>query len=244
MAGFPISGVDYRWHDVWPRKRRDLDLPPGQRVAPIMPRFSARPRRPPPTVPSRPVIEVKGAVDSFEIPLDQLSGLPRVELTADFHCVTTWSIPGLHWSGWRFDDVWGQIVMPALEPAATPTHVRAVGHDGYSAVLDLRDALQGDVTIVDSLEGRPLDRVHGAPLRLVSPAQYGYKSVKHLAMLVVHTSEPRRGNGKIEHPRARVDIEERHASISGRLLRWPYRLLIVPTALMGRRSARRGGSAE
>ena len=35
--------------------------------------------------------------------------------------------------------------------------MRAVGNDGYSAVLDLRDALQGDVTIVDSLEGRPLD---------------------------------------------------------------------------------------
>ena len=91
----PISGADYRWRDVWPRKRRDLDLPPGQRVAPIMPRFSARPRRPPPDVPERPVIEVKGAVDRFEVTLDRLAGLPRVDLQADFHCVTTWSIPGL-----------------------------------------------------------------------------------------------------------------------------------------------------
>ncbi len=72
----------------------------------------------------------------------------------------------------------------------------------------------------------------------VSPRQYGYKSVKHVNAISVHIGAPRRYGGVIEHPRARVALEERHALISGRLLRGVYRALIIPTALMAQRSAK------
>ena len=39
------------------------------------------------------------------------------------------------------------------------------------------------------MDGRPLSRPHGAPLRLVMPRMYGYKSVKWVERIVV-TREP------------------------------------------------------
>lgn len=177
--------------------------------------------------------------EEVTITLERLAGLERIDLVADFHCVTTWTVLDLDWSGWRMRDVWELLVVPEARPDPAVSHVRAHSHDGYFAVLAVADLLADDVLIADRLHGAPLDDIHGAPLRLVSPAQYAYKSVKHLSGLTLYTTEPRRFGGRIEHPRARVDREERHAAIGGRWLRWPYRALILPVAWIARRSSRR-----
>lgn len=203
-----------------------------------MPRFSARPLRPPPAVPERWEVQVTGVSAPLTFDAARLAAVRRVDVEADFHCVTTWSVAGLRWAGWRLADVWDDVVAPAgVDPAST--HLRVRGGDGYWAVLDLRDALSPDVLLADTLDGQPLDPAHGAPLRLVSPAQYGYKSVKHVTAIGVSAGAPRRIGGAIEHLRARVALEERHGRIAGRLLRWPYRALILPVALAAQRSARR-----
>ena len=80
---------------------------------------------------------------------------------------------------------------------------------------------------------------HGAPLRFVSPRQYGYKNVKHLSRIDFRTAEPPSTLGPKEHLRARVAEEERHASLPNWAVRVPYRLTIVPTALAGDRGLRR-----
>ena len=235
------TSQEYRWRDVWPRKRKGRSLPPGQKPVAPMPRFSARPWVPPPSVPAEARLTVGGAVaNELTLSMEQLEAVERVDVVADFHCVTTWSVLDLNWSGWRLTDIWEQVVLTEAKPDEGTTHLKAKGLDGYFAVLDIEDALSSDVLIADRLEGEPLDAIHGAPFRLVSPAQYGYKNVKYLTRLSLYTTPPRRFGGRIEHPRARVDHEERHASIGGRLLRWPYRLLILPTSLIGRRSARQG----
>ena len=54
----------------------------------------------------------------------------------------------------------------------------------------LEDALGDDVLIAEHLDGRPLDRDHGAPVRLVSPSQYGFISTKHLCRIELHSGEP------------------------------------------------------
>ena len=97
-----------------------------------------------------------------------------------------------------------------------------------SAVVTLGDALEDDVLLADHLDGEPLSPDHGAPLRLVSPAQYGYINIKHLCRIRVHTSVPRRGRRTLadvllhSHPRARVWEEERHGTLPGRLVRPVY----------------------
>ena len=77
-------------------------------------------------------------------------------MTADFHCVTTWSVLGLQWSGWRLCDLWEQLVVPAARPVAGVTHLRAISADRYSAALSLEDAMADDVVIADRLGGQPL----------------------------------------------------------------------------------------
>lgn len=236
-----MIGLEYTWRDVWPRRKRQSNLPPGQRMARAMPRFGVNPTSPPPAVPEAPALVIKGDVaHESAIALEQLSQLDRVEIHADFHCVTTWTVTNLHWSGWLLRDVWEHLIIPQAQPSASATHLRAIGGDRYTSGLGLEDALADEVLIADRLEGRPLDVVHGAPLRLVAPAHYGYKNVKHLVALSIHIRPPRTAGGNIQHPRARVRFEERHGTIAGRLLRWPYRLLIIPIAV----GARRGGRAQ
>ena len=168
------------------------------------------------------------------IDADALGALERVERVNDFHCVTTWSRTGLRWSGVRMHDVWTTMIEPVLGDHGDASYVVATGGDGLRAVFRREDLLAADVLVVTELDGVPLDARHGAPLRLVSPSQYGYKSVKHLTDLDVRRAQPKLG-GK-EHLRARVMLEERHSRIPGRLLRLPYRALIPPTAIMAERS--------
>jgi DMSO/TMAO reductase YedYZ molybdopterin-dependent catalytic subunit len=201
-----------------------------------------RPGLPPPALPDDWNVTITGDVGQrVVLGVDELSALERVEMVADFHCVTTWSMLNLQWSGWRLRDLWNEVVMPQARPAPGVTHIRAISADGYSSALELGDALMDDVLVADRLEGRPLGPVHGAPFRLVAPAHYAYKSVKHLAALTIHTGVPRTSGGSMQHPRGRVEQEERHGRVPGRLLRWPYRLLIVPTSMWAQRALKKLG---
>lgn len=212
-------------------------LPPGQRRRPGFPRFG-QPRLPPPPVPDHPALTISGAVRrELRLPLADLDRLvPRVERVADLHCVATWTATGLRWSGVSLRRFWERVVVPRCEPADAVALV-AVGADGVRSVLDLRDALADDVMLADRLDGEPLDRLHGAPLRLVSPGQYGYKNVKHLCGIEVCDAVPALGFSGMEHLRARVVLEERHPHVPGRLLRLPYRATVPVIAWMSRRSA-------
>jgi len=102
----------------------------------------------------------------------------------------------------------------------------------YRACLLLEDLLAEDVLLADQLDGAPLSVEHGAPLRLIAPAHYGYKSAKHLSGLdfLLDPSGHRTAALKfMEHPRARVALEERGRGVPGVLLRYLYRPLISMT---------------
>jgi len=212
-------------------------LPPGQRRRRDFPRFGQS-QLPPPLVPDDPALTVTGAVEhELRLPLAELDRVvPRIDRVADLHCVTTWTATDLHWSGVSFRQFWEQVVVPRCEPAGAVALV-VRGADRVRAVLDLRDALADDVMLADRLGGVPLDDLHGAPLRLVSPRQYGYKNIKHVSGIEVYRDFPALGYSGMEHPRARVALEERHPFIDGRLLRLPYRATIPLITWLSRRSA-------
>jgi DMSO/TMAO reductase YedYZ molybdopterin-dependent catalytic subunit len=222
----------------WPR--RVDGLPPGQRLLSVFPRFGEQPRRPPPEAGPVALAVSVGGEHRVTIDADALGALESVERVHDFHCVTTWSRTGLRWSGVRMRDVWTTMIEPVLGDQGDASYVVARGGDGYRAVFRREDLLAEDALVVIALDDAPLDARHGAPLRLVSPSQYGYKSVKHLVGFDIRRAQPKLG-GK-EHLRARVALEERHTRIPGRLLRVPYRMLIPPTAAMAERSLRAGST--
>ena len=164
----------------------------------------------------------------------KLRALRRITRRADFHCVTTWSVRGLEWSGYRFRDFYEQIVVPDAQPLAGAELVVLRSEDGFCASLPLDDLLADDVLLADRLNGAPLGIEHGAPLRLVAPAHYGFKNAKHLAAVEFwrdarHYRFPRPYPPFMDHPRARVSHEERGRWIPAIVLRHFYRLLIPST---------------
>jgi DMSO/TMAO reductase YedYZ molybdopterin-dependent catalytic subunit len=112
--------------------------------------------------------------------------------------------------------------------------------DGHWSVALLEDVLGDDVLLAEHLNGLPLDRDHGAPLRLVSPTQYGFINTKHLCRIELLTAEPAtcirsasteahlglRLFGYKRFIRARVWEQERHRFLPPRLVKEISRLLI------------------
>jgi DMSO/TMAO reductase YedYZ molybdopterin-dependent catalytic subunit len=222
-----------------------MTLPPGQRAVDGFPRFGTHLHKPPPAVPAEPAIEIGGAVaEPVAVPLAELEALPRRELTADFHCVAGWSATGLHWEGVAFATFHRKYIEPAIPPEVAVTHAAFVGLDGHRSVTAIEDVLADDVLLAQYLDGRPLDGDHGAPVRLVSPGQYGYVNTKHLCRIELHAGEPADlYDSPVDrllaaHPRARVWQEERHRHVPGRALRLPYRLLIPPIRFLSARGSR------
>ena len=229
-----------------------MTLPPGQRAVEGFPRFGTHFHHPPPPLPADPALEIAGAVErQFAVPVGELATLPRRELAADFHCVAGWSATGLVWEGVPFAAFYRRIVEPVLVPGTAVTHVVFQGFDRYRAIVTIEDALADEVLLAENLDGQPLDGDHGAPLRLVSPNQYGFVNVKHLCRVEVHTTEPHDryhpssplafGLRAVKpHRRARVWHEERHRYVPGPLARRLYRPLIRPFMALAARGSRRG----
>jgi len=138
-------------------------------------------------------------------------------------------------------DLYRMIIEPSVSPDASITHLVFCGLDGYRSVVSIKDALAQDLLIGERLNGALLDADHGAPVRLVSPNQYGYVSIKHLSRIELHTAEPTGVHASPAlrllkpHPRARVWDEERHRYLPAWSVRHIYRLLSRPIAVLSAR---------
>lgn len=234
-------------------RARKRELPPGQRLLDRFPRFGTHLWQPAPAIPTDPVISIGGpAIASpLDLPLGALADLPRTEVTADFHCVSGWSAADLHWEGVAFATFFRRIIEPEIAAGVDVTHVVFEGLDGYRSVVLAEDALASDVLLAERLDGAPLGADHGAPVRLVSPAQYGYVSTKHLCRVEVHSSEPPAPRLSLadrvveSHPRARVWEEERNGSLPNWLVRPLYWALRTPLLyLCGLGTARRNHPSD
>jgi DMSO/TMAO reductase YedYZ molybdopterin-dependent catalytic subunit len=209
-----------------------LPLPPGQRLVPEFPRFGVArfARR---KIDHQQVrLEFSGPIArAVVLTATEFAQLQRKTVTLDFHCAAGWSYEALTWSGYRFIDVWNTFVTPHLSSSEKPGFAIMRGRDGYRTSLPLADLLAPDVLIADRLNDQPLTIEHGAPIRLIAPAHYGYKSAKHLASIELRRDD--RGYRPLlprllDHPRARVALEERGQFLPGWLLRYAFRPLIQP----------------
>jgi len=120
--------------------------------------------------------------------LDELAGRALTSVTADFHCVSGWSVPSVRWEGVPVADL-----LDASGVADGAGAVRFESADGaYVDYLDLATARREGVIIALRLRGAELGGERGAPARLVVPFDYGYKGVKWVRRL---TLVPRSGTG-------------------------------------------------
>lgn len=106
---------------------------------------------------------------------EALMAAPQIDAVSDIHCVTAWSRYDNHWAG-----VSAATVLELVRPLPEARHVVFHSHDGYTTNVSLAMFQGPDVLLAHSWEGEPLTREHGAPLRVIMPQYYLWKSAKWL----------------------------------------------------------------
>lgn len=115
-----------------------------------------------------------------------VAALPVTEVRADFHCVTRFTVCGVVWGG-----VPAATLASLVPPADSATHVMLWAEYGYSANLRMNDFLADTTLLATHQDGRPLTPDRGAPLRVVVPHLYAWKSVKWVRAIEYLTADRR-----------------------------------------------------
>jgi len=164
----------------------DRRLPPGQRETPGFPVLSKGDE---PRVDREEwTLSVAGAVDrEREFDWERFRELPSETQRQDVHCVTGWS---------RLDTEFTGVSFPTVAERAgvddDATHVLFRAADGYTTDLPLSQCDREYVLFAWELDGEPLPRAHGGPVRVVTPHRYAYKGAKWVTG-VEFLTEPERG---------------------------------------------------
>ncbi|MSQ25965.1 MAG: sulfite oxidase-like oxidoreductase [Dehalococcoidia bacterium] len=103
----------------------------------------------------------------------QFQALPRIQLTADFHCVTQWSRLGNRWEGVSINEI-----VKLAPPLPEARHALIHCDGGYTTNLPLATLLDDDVLLATKHDDANLAPEHGWPLRLIVPKRYAWKSAK------------------------------------------------------------------
>ncbi len=198
-------------------------LPPGQRRVTGWPVLHEGPV--PSFDPARWRFWVRGEVEApYALTWEEFLALPRIEVTRDFHCVTTWS---------RFDNRWEGVPVSELLARARPRpgaqHLLVHSYDaiGYTTNLEMSDLDRPDNLLAVAHDGRPLPPEHGGPVRLVVHHLYAWKSAKWVTGFEVRRTL-RRGFWEVRGYHVRGDpwAEERYSSQEGRTARKRVRDLL------------------
>lgn len=159
---------------ISPDTRRAERIPPGQsrtRKWPVLDAFGT-PQVPPP---ARWRLQVFGLVERpLAYTRAEFQALPRVQVFADFHCVTRWSRLGNVWEGVSTRELLNRA---GVRPEAK--FVICHGYDnGWTTNLPLADFLAADALLADLHDGQPIAADHGGPVRGMVPQLYAWKSAK------------------------------------------------------------------
>ncbi len=157
---------------ISPDTQRQNRLPPGQRLTEKWPALHYG------KVPSIDMKDwtftISGLVEKERtLTLKEFAELPQVEVFSDIHCVTTWS---------KYDNLWEGVSTGTIKDIAgikpEAKHVLVRGEGGFTTNLPLEDFFQPDALFALKHDGQPLTPEHGAPVRLVVPRLYFWKSTK------------------------------------------------------------------
>ena len=148
-------------------------------------------------------IKIDGMVDNpGTYPLQELIGdLDIEERIYRFRCVEAWSMV-IPWNGFELNKVLDKVgVQAGAKYVAFETLVRPEEMPGqrgfrsniewpYREGLRLDEAMHPLTMMATGIYGEPMANQNGAPIRLVVPWKYGFKSIKSIVRITLVDKEP------------------------------------------------------
>jgi len=147
-------------------------------------------------------VQINGLVDKpGDYDLDDiLSGIGLEERIYRFRCVEAWSMV-VPWIGFSLSKILNKVgVQPsakyvAFETLNRPSEMVGIGANPrfpwpYVEGLRLDEAMNPLAIIATGMYGETLPNQNGAPLRLVVPWKYGFKSIKSIVRISLTDSQP------------------------------------------------------
>src|SRR5204863_845278 len=125
-------------------------------------------------------LNVEGLVQKpGEYQLASIQALPKIVQNTRHVCVEGWDVIG-NFGGARVGDF---LKLVGADTSARFVEVECA--DDYYESLDMESLLQPQSLLCYEMYGKPLDRGHGAPLRMQLPTKLGYKQPKYITTLRV-----------------------------------------------------------
>lgn len=131
--------------------------------------------------------------------LDQIRGFPQEERVYRLRCVEAWSMV-IPWIGFPLAKLLEKVEPTAQakyvafqtlhDPQRMPNQFTGVLRWPYVEGLRLDEAMHPLTILATGLYGETLPPQNGAPVRLVVPWKYGFKSIKSIVKITVTDQEP------------------------------------------------------
>ena len=146
-------------------------------------------------------IKVDGLVDKpgdYAL-ADLLDGLTVEERIYRFRCVEAWSMV-VPWNGVQMSDILAKVGVQAgakyvaMESSVQPDVMPGVNNGvipfPYVEGLRLDEAMHPLTLLATGIYGDPIPNQNGAPIRLVTPWKYGFKSIKAIIRITLQEEMP------------------------------------------------------
>ncbi len=156
-------------------------------------------------------LEIGGHVDNpHTYSFGDLQAFEQVDQETTLMCISNRLGSGLfsnaNWRGVRMRDL---IDASGLKDGAYEVVIH--GADAYSDTFEIDKAMSDETLVVYEINGEPLPRMHGYPVRVIVPGRYGEKNVKWVTRIEVATEDIQgfyesQGWGPDFQPRTRSDI--------------------------------------
>jgi len=187
------------------------------------------------------LVEVDGLVQNPKTyALEDLLKFEQKERIYRLRCVEAWSMV-IPWTGFELGDLLKEVqpmtsakyvhFVTLMDPTQLPGEGSPLYPWPYSEGLRLDEAMQRLTIIATGLYGQPLPDPDGAPLRLVVPWKYGFKSIKAIVKIELTEQRPQtmwntiapneygffsNVNPEVDHPRWSQASERRIGELSRR----------------------------
>jgi sulfoxide reductase catalytic subunit YedY len=146
-------------------------------------------------------IEISGLVRKprvFDVD-DLVRALPLEERLYRFRCVEAWAM-AVPWTGLPLRALIDKLqplssarfvrFVTFMNPDIAPNQSPAYGPWPYAEGLTMGEAMNELTLLATGIYGHPLPKQHGAPLRLVVPWKYGFKSIKSIVKIEFTARQP------------------------------------------------------